>query len=141
MHWLANTLFQQHKRRLYTGTSLDGQYQNQIDCILCSQRWRSSIWSAKTILGAVVQIMNSLLQNSDLKKVGKTTKPFRYDLNKIPYNYTVEVEDSQFLIIRLMSSLGSLRRRKGSGALKEEIEVWNSQGEGKDKGLFSLYIS
>ena len=39
----ANTLFQQHKRRLYTWTSLDDQYQNQIDYILCSQRWRSSI--------------------------------------------------------------------------------------------------
>ena len=39
----------------------------------------------------VAQIMNSLLQNSDLKKVGKTTRPFRYDLNQIPYNYTVEV--------------------------------------------------
>ena len=38
-----------------------------------------------------VQIMNSLLQNSDLKKVGKTTRPYRYDLNQIPYNYTVEV--------------------------------------------------
>ena len=35
---LANTLFQQHKRRLYTWTSPDGQYQNQIDYILCSQR-------------------------------------------------------------------------------------------------------
>ena len=33
---LANTLFQQHKRRFYTGTSPDGQYQNQIDYILCS---------------------------------------------------------------------------------------------------------
>ena len=39
----------------------------------------------------VAQIMNSLLPNSDLKKVGKTTRPFRYDLNQIPYNYTVEV--------------------------------------------------
>ena len=39
----------------------------------------------------VAQIMNSLLTNSDLKKVGKTTGPFRYDLNQIPYNYTVEV--------------------------------------------------
>ena len=39
----------------------------------------------------VAQIMNSLMPNSDLKKVGKTTKPFRYDLNQIPYNYTVEV--------------------------------------------------
>ena len=40
---IANTLFQQHKRRLYTWTSPDGEQQNQIDYILCSQRWRSSI--------------------------------------------------------------------------------------------------
>ena len=39
----GNTLFQQHKRRLYTWTSPDGQHRNQIDYILCSQRWRSSI--------------------------------------------------------------------------------------------------
>ena len=41
----------------------------------------------------VAQIMNSLLQNSDLKKVGKTTRPFRYDLNQIPYDYTAEVRN------------------------------------------------
>ena len=39
----------------------------------------------------VAQIMNSLLQNSDLKKVGETARPFRYDLNQILYDYTVEV--------------------------------------------------
>ena len=39
----------------------------------------------------MAQIMNSLLQNSDLQKVGKTTRPFRYDLNQIPYDYLVEV--------------------------------------------------
>ena len=39
---IANTLFQQHERRLYTWTSPDGQHQNQIDYILCSQIWRSS---------------------------------------------------------------------------------------------------
>ena len=44
---IANILFQQHRRRLYTWTSPDGQHQNQIDSILCSQRWRSSIQSAK----------------------------------------------------------------------------------------------
>ena len=49
---IANTLFQQHKRRLYTWTSPDGQHRNQVDYILCSQRWRSSIQSAKTRLGA-----------------------------------------------------------------------------------------
>ena len=45
---ITNTLFQQHKRILYTWTSPDGQHRNQIDYILCSQRWRSSIQSAKT---------------------------------------------------------------------------------------------
>ena len=49
---IANTLFQQHKRRLDTWTSPDGQHRNQIDYILCSQRWRHSIQSAKTRLGA-----------------------------------------------------------------------------------------
>ena len=51
---IANTLFQQHKRRLYTWTSPDGQPRNQIDHIICSpsQRWRSSIQSAETRLGA-----------------------------------------------------------------------------------------
>ena len=49
---IANTLFQHHKTRLYTGTSPDGQHRNQIDHILCSQRWRSSIQSAKTRPGA-----------------------------------------------------------------------------------------
>ena len=71
---IANTLFQQHERRLYTWTSPDGQYRNQIDYILCSQRWRSSIQSPKTRPGAVAQIMNSLLPNSDLnwRKYGKS---------------------------------------------------------------------
>ena len=65
---IANTLFQQKKRRLYTWTSPDGQHQNQIDYNLCSQRLRSSIQSAKTRPGAdcVAQIMTSLLPNSDL---------------------------------------------------------------------------
>ena len=49
---IANTLFQQHKRRLYTWTKPDGQHRNQIDYILCSQRWRNSIQSTKTRPGA-----------------------------------------------------------------------------------------
>ena len=81
---IANTLFQQHKRRLNTWTSPDGQHRNQIDYILCSQRWRSSIWSAKTRLGADCDSDHELLIAKfrlKLKKVGKTTRPFRYDLN------------------------------------------------------------
>ena len=91
---IANTLFQQHKRRLYTWTSPDGQYQSQIDYIFCSQRWRSSIQSAKTRPGADCGSDHELLIDNfrlKLKEVGKTTRPFRYDLNKIPYDYTVEV--------------------------------------------------
>ena len=42
----------------------------------------------------MAQIMNSLLPNSDkLKKMEKTNRPFRYDLNQIPYDYTVEVRN------------------------------------------------
>ena len=81
---IANTLFQQHKRRLYTWTSPDGQYQNQIDYILCSQRWRSSIQSAKTRPGTYCVTHHELLISKfrlKLKKVGKTTRPFRYDPN------------------------------------------------------------
>ena len=56
----------QYKRRLNTWTSPDGQHQNQTDYILCSQRWRSSIESAKQDWElTVAQIMNSLLPNSD----------------------------------------------------------------------------
>ena len=93
---IANTLFQQYKRRLYTWTSPDGQYQNQIDYILCSQRWRSSIQSTKTRPGADYGSDHELLPAKfrlKLKKVGKTTRPFRYDLNEIPHDYTVEVRN------------------------------------------------
>ena len=63
---IANTLFQQHKRRIYTWTSPDGQHRNQTDYILCSKRWRSSIQSTKKDQElTVAQIMNSLLPNSD----------------------------------------------------------------------------
>ena len=85
---IANTLFQQHKRRLYTWTSPDGQHQNQIGYILCSQRWRSSIQSAKTRPGADCGSDHELLITKirlKLKKVGKTARPFRYDLSQIPY--------------------------------------------------------
>ena len=91
---IANTLFQQHKRRLYTWTSPDGQYQNWIHYILCSQRWKSSIQSTKTRPGADCGSDNELLIAKfrlKWKKVGKTTRPFTYDLNQVPYDYTVEV--------------------------------------------------
>ena len=74
----------------------DGQHRNQIDYILCSQRWRSSIQAAKTRPGAdcgsdhELHIAKFRLK---LKTVGITTRPFRYVLNQIPYDYTVEVRN------------------------------------------------
>ena len=65
-----------------------------MDYILCSQRWRSSKQSAKTRPEADCGSDHELLIAKfrlKLKKVGKTTRPFRYDLNQNPYNYTVEV--------------------------------------------------
>ena len=65
-----------------------------MDYILCSQRWRSSIQSAKTRLGADSGSDHELLIAKfrlKLKKVGKTTRPFRYNLNQIPYSYKVGV--------------------------------------------------
>ena len=61
-----------------------------------SQRWRSSIQSAKTRLGGDCGSDHELLIAQfrlKLKKVGKTTRPFRYDLNQIPYDYSVEVRN------------------------------------------------
>ena len=120
---IANTLFQQYKRRFYTWTWPDGQYWNQIDYILCSQRWRSPIQSAKTRAGTDSSSNHELLIAKfrlQLKKVGKTTRPFRYNLNQIPYDYTVKVKN-RFKVLDLIESLKNygqrlliLIRRQGS---------------------------
>ena len=75
---------------------IDGQHQNQIDYILCSQRWRSSIQSARTRPGADCGSDHEFLISRfrlKLKKVRKTTSTFKYDLYQIPYDYTVEVRN------------------------------------------------
>ena len=91
---IPKTLIQQHKKRLYTWTSPDGQYRNEIDYILCSRDGEALYSQQKTRLGADCGSDHELLIAKfrlKLKKVGKTTRPFRYDLNQIPYNYTMEV--------------------------------------------------
>ena len=94
---IANTLFQQHNRRLYTWTSPKADY------ILCNQRWRSSIQSTKTSPGADCGSDHELLITKyrlKLKKVGKTARPFRYDLKQIPYDYTLEMRNIFKVFIR-----------------------------------------
>ena len=70
---------------------------HQIDYILFSQRWRSSIQSAKTRPGADCGSDHELIIAKfrlKLKRVGITIRPFRYDLNQVSYEYTVEVRNS-----------------------------------------------
>ena len=111
------------QEKTYTWISPDGQYWNQIDYILCSQRWRSSIQSAKTRLGADCGSDHELLIAKfrlKLKKVGKTTRPCRYDQNQIPYDYTVEVRNrfKGLDLIECLMNYGwrfvTLYRRQGS---------------------------
>jgi len=137
---IANTLFQQHKRRLYTWTSPDGQHQNQTDYILCSWRWKSSILLVKTRPGVDCGSDHELLIAKfrlKWKKVGKITRPFSNDLNQITYNYTVEVTN-RFkrldMIDRVLKNYGwrfmTLYRRQGSRPspikrnVKGKMVVW-----------------
>ena len=86
---------------------MQSQYENQTDYILCSLRWRSSLQSAKTRPGADCGSDHELLIAKfrlKLKKVGKTARPFRYDLNQIPYNHTVEVTN-RFKVLDLTECL------------------------------------
>ena len=60
------------------------------------QRWRSSIQSTEKRSGADCGSDHEILITKfrlKLKKVGKTTIPFRYDLNQIPYDFTLEVRN------------------------------------------------
>ena len=86
---------------------------NQTDYTICSQRWRSSIQSTKTRLGADCGSDHKLLIAKfrlKLKKVGKTIRPFKYNLNKIPYEYTVEVRN-RFKGLDLIECLINYGRR------------------------------
>ena len=139
----ANTPFQQHKRRLYTWTSPDDQYWNQIDYILCSQRWRRSIQSVKTRPAADYHTDHEFLIAKfrlKLKKVRKTIRPFRYDPNQIPYDYTVELM-SRFkwldLVVRVSKDYGwsfiiykrqwlKISTRKSSGCLRRLYKWWGN---------------
>ena len=97
MHWSEQTLSSNNRREDAT----HGHHQmvdTEIRLIMffCGQRWRSSIQSTKTRPGADCGSDHELLITKfrlKLKKVGKTAGPFRYDLNKIPYDYTVEVRN------------------------------------------------
>ena len=143
---IANTLFQQRKRRLYTWTSPDGQYQNQIDYSLCSKRWSELTGSDHELLIAKFRLK--------WKKAEKTTRPFRYDVNQIPNDYTVEVpnkfkglnlidtvsEELQMDIPDIVQEAGiktipKKKKCKGAKWLSEEaLQIAKKRREVKGKG-------
>ena len=155
---IAKTLFQQHKRQLYTGTSADGQFQNGIDYTLCSQRWRSSIKSPKTRPGLDCGSNHELLIAKfrlKLEKVGKNTRTFKYDLNQMPYDYTVEVAN-RFKGLDLIESLKnygqrfitlyqrqwskpSTRKRNAQWLPDEALQIAERSREVKGKGKKERY--
>jgi hypothetical protein len=91
---ITNTLFTQPKRRLYTWTSPDGLHRNQIDYILCQQRWKSSIMAAKTLPGTDCRSDHQLL----IAKIRlcKTKRPItqdKLDMVNLSTQYAVNVKN------------------------------------------------
>ena len=143
----------------YTWTSPDGQYQNQVDCILCSWRWWSSIQSANTRLGADCGLDHELLIAKfrlKLKKVGKSTRPFRYDQNQIPCDYTVKVRNrlkgldlieclknygqSFITLYRRQWSKSSPRKRNAKMIVWGDLQIPEKRREAKGKGKKERYV-
>ena len=90
----------------------------KIQC--CRQRWRSSIQPAKTRPGTDCGSDHELLIAKfrlKLKKTGKTTRPFQYDLNQIPYDYTVEVRNrfKGLDLIECLMNYGQRGTKRGQG--------------------------
>ena len=162
MHWSQQTPSSNNTREDYTWTSPDGQQRNQIDYILCSQRCRSSIQSAKTRPGADCGSDYEILIAKfrlKLKKVGKTTRPFSYDLNQIPYDYTVEVRNTfkgLDLIDRVpdelwtevhdivqgavIKTISKKKKCKNAKRLSEEaLQIAEKRKEAKSKGEMERY--
>ena len=89
---IANTVFQQHRRILYSWISPAVNTKIRLIIFFAAKDGEALYSQQKQDLDlTVAQNMNTLLPNSDLKKVGKTTRPFRWDLNQILCDYTVEV--------------------------------------------------
>ncbi|XP_049766252.1 craniofacial development protein 2-like [Schistocerca cancellata] len=121
---ITNTLFQLPKRRLYAWTSPDGRHRNQIDYILCNQRWKSAVQSATTRPGADCGSYHKLLIAKfrlKLQNVAKSIPTCRYDLNSIPYDYTVEVQN-RFNVLELENKSSQEMWTEVVNTIKEAAE-------------------
>jgi len=109
---LMNTFFPQPKRRLYTWTSPDGKHRNQIDYIMCNNRWRSAIQAMRTLPGADCGTDHELLMAEirvKLRKSKRKCAPTRYDMERVSEGYRVDISN-RFRALDLLS--------------KEPDEIW-----------------
>jgi len=101
--FISNTMFQQHPRRLWTWKSPGDNARNQIDYILMKRRWRSSLFSARTRPGADCGSDHQLLvahMRLKLKANKREVPPVRYDVDNVPEQYTVCVENKFHTLLR-----------------------------------------
>ena len=92
---ITNPMFMNHKRRLYTWTSPDGDTKNQIDYILVNRSWRTSVSATRTLPGADCGSDHEMLMcefKFRLKCFKKSPEPIRYDLQEIPLNILYKIE-------------------------------------------------
>ena len=94
-----------------------------MDYILCSQRWKTAIQSVKTRLGADCGSDHELLITKfklKWKKIGKTTRSFRYDLKQIPYDYKEEVTN-RFKALNLIARVPEELRTEVRDIVQEAV--------------------
>ena len=145
---IANTLFQQHKRRLYTWTSPDGQHWFRLITFFAAKDGEDIYSQQKQDdCGSDHELLNAKFRLK-FKKVGKTTRPFRYDLNQIPYDYTLEVRNTfkGLDLIEYLMNYGwrfmTLYRRQGSrpsprkrNAKKIKMSLWGGLTNSYEKKI------
>ena len=105
---ITNTLFKQHRRRLFTWTSPDGNTRNQIYYFGIHERWKTSVVNTKTLPGADCGSDNELLMMSMRVKIKKTKAakhPIRYDMMHIPEQFNVDIKHRFAALIPIVDEM------------------------------------
>ena len=105
---ITNTLFKQHRRRLYTWTSPDGNTINQTDYLCIHERWKTSVVNTKTLPGADCGSDHELLMTSMRLKIKKTKsaeQPIRYDMIHIQEQFNVDIKNRFAELIHIVDEM------------------------------------
>ncbi|XP_061463080.1 craniofacial development protein 2-like isoform X1 [Rhineura floridana] len=133
--FIANTCFQQPKRRLYTWTSPNGQYRNQIDYIIGRRRWKSSILSAKTRPGSECGTDHKLLISEIKVKLKKNEKAItmpKYNFSNIPEQYKGQIRN-RFEALNLVDGEPEERWSEARDIIREECKKTTPLGKRRER--------